>query len=76
MSLKCNIDARGQVFRIAVGTIVLSIGLILLIASIVRGGTAFTWTLSIAAMLLGGFMIFEGRAGWCVIRAMGFKTRI
>jgi hypothetical protein len=24
----------------------------------------------------GAFGVFEGWAGWCVVRAMGFKTRI
>jgi len=27
-------------------------------------------------MLGGAFMIFEGVNGWCVVRAMGFKTPI
>ena len=24
----------------------------------------------------GGFMIFEGWAGWCAVRALGFKTPV
>ncbi|MBT6728200.1 MAG: hypothetical protein HOA75_15830 [Deltaproteobacteria bacterium] len=33
------------------------------------------WGYPIAAIAFGGaFAIFEARAGWCVIRAMGFKT--
>jgi hypothetical protein len=37
-----------------------------------------SWALyaGVAAMLGGAFMIFEGVNGWCVVRAMGFKTPI
>jgi hypothetical protein len=27
-------------------------------------------------LLSGVFAIFEARAGWCIVRAMGFKTPI
>ena len=32
---------------------------------------------AVAASIAGGtFSIWEARAGWCVVRAMGFKTRV
>jgi hypothetical protein len=35
------------------------------------------WNSVLVASIIGGsFAIFEARAGWCVVRAMGFKTRI
>ena len=30
----------------------------------------------IVIMVAGALMIFEGAAGWCVVRALGFKTKI
>jgi hypothetical protein len=33
--------------------------------------------LPVAGSIFGGaFSIWEARAGWCVVRAMGFKTAI
>jgi hypothetical protein len=32
--------------------------------------------LCLSGLALGAFMIFEARAGWCAVRALGFKTRI
>ena len=76
MPLQCNIDERGRLARMIVGFVIAVIGLVGIVLSIVRTGTLFTWTLSSVFLLLGGFMFFEGRVGWCAIRAMGIKTRI
>tara|TARA_B100001559_G_C16457246_1_gene602197 strand:+ start:212 stop:385 length:174 start_codon:yes stop_codon:yes gene_type:complete len=33
------------------------------------------WWYAVAAIAFGGlFTIWEARAGWCIVRAMGFKT--
>jgi hypothetical protein len=75
MKLTCNIDARGRKFR-------LIIGLLLLLAAIVVGIVAFLrpffaiWIVAGALAAAGGFSVFEARAGWCAMRAMGFKTRV
>jgi hypothetical protein len=34
----------------------------------------FGWYAVAAAVAGGAFAVYEARAGWCVIRAMGFKT--
>jgi hypothetical protein len=35
------------------------------------------WWVAVGGLaLFGGFGIYEARAGWCVVRAMGFKTRV
>jgi hypothetical protein len=39
----------------------------------VVSGQAVTFAAG-AAMLGGAFAIFEARAGWCALRAMGIKT--
>jgi len=75
MKLACNIDQRGRRARLVSGIIVDVCGLVLLITGI------FTHSLGmiIAGAFLdvaGSFMIFEGARGWCVLRAVGVKTRM
>lgn len=76
MALQCNIDAKGKRVRLINGMITLIIALILLFTWALPTSSATAWSITIACLLGGAFMIFEARAGWCVIRAMGFKTRI
>ncbi len=48
------------------------------LASLVATGILPTigW-LAVAGSIAGGsFSIWESRAGWCVVRAMGFKTPV
>ncbi|HVT89655.1 MAG TPA: hypothetical protein VHD56_12435 [Tepidisphaeraceae bacterium] len=76
MPLQCNIDAKGKAIRMTLGSAVAAVGLILLIISAIFSTGTTLLIVGIAALLSGGFMIFEARAGWCVIRAMGWKTPI
>ena len=73
--MQCNIDAKGKVLRLVYGLVMIALagvvaGLVLL--DILPGG--WVWAGVVALALLGGFGVFEARAGWCVMRAMGFKT--
>lgn len=73
--MQCNIDAKGKLARLIWGIILLVLaaglaGLILL--EVVTGG--WGWVGVVGMSLLGGFAVFEARAGWCVARAIGFKT--
>jgi len=61
----------------------LRIGIATVFGGIVLGLIAATGILpsiawvAVAGSLLGGsFSIWEARAGWCVVRAMGFKTAL
>ncbi len=74
MALTCNIDARGKAVRLVYGIILLLVGLALAYWWALGTGSLLRWGLSIAGMLGGVFAIFEARAGWCVVRAMGIKT--
>ena len=75
MPLPCNIDSRGKRFRLIIGCITLAIAaLVMIIAWMI--GSMIAWAISIVLILSGVFTIFEARAGWCAVRAMGFKTRI
>jgi hypothetical protein len=76
VALTCNIDAKGKRLRLILGIIELAAALVLLFLWALPRGGWLPWTLSIGLICLGLFGIFEARAGWCVVRAMGIKTRI
>jgi len=74
-NLQCNIDARGKVVRLVGGIMALSAGLILCTLVLLGVLNSSWWWLFVVLLTGSGALgIFEGRAGWCVIRAMGFKT--
>lgn len=71
--MKCNIDARGKAIRLVMGLIMMVIS----VAVLLTMPSASWLILSAVAVLIGGaFAVFEGWAGWCAVRAMGFKTKI
>ena len=74
--MQCNIDQSVRLLRTTLGIVTAGAGVLLLVAH--RLGWLPSWSLAagIAALLGGAFMIFEGVNGWCVVRAMGFKTPI
>ena len=74
MPLQCNIDARGKLARLIYGVVLVIIGLLLLVLWALPAGTFGPWAATVVCLLAGGFAIFEARAGWCVVRAMGFRT--
>jgi len=74
--LTCNIDKRGRVLRTTMGILTALVGAGLVAAWWAAALPPWSQWAGIAAMLGGGFMIFEGVNGWCVVRAMGFKTPI
>lgn len=73
--MKCNIDARGKKARLLWGlaAVVIAIVLLVLAAVEVLSGT-WPWVTGGLLLAIGAFSIFEARAGWCAVRAMGFKT--
>jgi hypothetical protein len=54
----------------------LAIGLALVIFWALPQHEILAWIVAGVCVLMGAFAIFEARAGWCVMRAMGFKTRM
>ena len=76
MPLNCNIDARGKRARLIYGIVMLVIGVALAFALALPSGSVWMWVVAAACVLFGAFAIFEARAGWCFVRAMGFKTRM
>ncbi len=75
--MQCNIDARGKAVRLVVGGVSL-LGAAAAAALILTGVLEHPawWAAVIGAGLGGAFGVFEGWAGWCAVRAMGFKTPI
>jgi hypothetical protein len=74
MPLTCNIDGRGKLARFIYGVILLIAGIALAVFWAWPNGAWWAWAISVCCMLGGAFAIFEARVGWCVVRAMGFKT--
>lgn len=74
-NMECNIGAAGKAARLKLGIAAVLGGLIL--AGIILSGLleGTIWWLGVAGAIFGGaFAIWEARVGWCVVRAMGFKT--
>ena len=74
MALTCNIDSKGRLARLIYGIVLVVLGVVLMIAWARGTGSAVRWGVSVIVLAGGAFAIFEARAGWCVMRAMGFKT--
>ena len=73
----CNIDEKGRRVRAISGFACLAIGIVLaLLAILFHYMVAPLVFTGVAIALCGGFQIFESRKGWCVLRAMGMKTRL
>ncbi|MDB5296719.1 MAG: hypothetical protein JWO31_2702 [Phycisphaerales bacterium] len=76
MPLTCNIDAKGKAARLIWGLLLL-VGAVLLAVFWAAGrGAALPWVVVAVVAASGAFAVFEAKAGWCVVRAMGFKTRM
>jgi hypothetical protein len=77
MALECNIDAAGKAARLKAGIMSVAAGLVLATVMAFGAVTGPIWWLATAGALAGGaFAIFEARAGWCVVRAMGIRTPV
>jgi hypothetical protein len=75
MKLTCNIDQRGRRVRMIGGLMTDSIGTVLLVAGILMERGELIGP-GVVLILAGGFMVFEAVAGWCALRALGFKTKL
>lgn len=73
--MQCNIDARGKAVRLVFGLVGL-LASAFVAALAIAGVTPLEIGLIVALLLAigGAFGVFEGWKGWCVLRAMGFRT--
>jgi len=76
MALTCNIDAKGRLVRLILGIVELVGAVLMIILWALPSGEWLPWTVALGLLALGLLAIFEARAGWCIVRAMGIKTRI
>ncbi len=78
MALECNIDSKGRAMRLIAGILAIlggAVAYVILMLGIMPVPESIG-TLGVLAMVAGGaFAIFEAKAGWCVVRALGFRTR-
>jgi hypothetical protein len=76
MTMRCNLDAKGRAVRLVAGVLMVLIAALLGVL-IVVGSLAGSWWW-VASFLggVGSFVVFEARSGWCVVRAIGFRTWI
>jgi len=76
VTFECNIGAKGRAVRLLGGVVLALAGCLGLLAWALPTGDRAALAVSLACVAAGAFMIFEARAGWCVVRAMGFRTPI
>jgi hypothetical protein len=76
MSLTCNIDARGKAVRLGLGIVGIVVGVAMLLGWALPSDGTLAWIVTVALLVTAAFSIFEARAGWCALRAMGVRTRI
>lgn len=74
--MQCNIDAKGKAVRLIYGLLMLGIAAAVAVLLIINVLTAWwVWLIVVGLALLGAFGIYEARAGWCAVRAMGIRTK-
>ena len=72
MALECNIESKGRWIRGIGGIVFLGTALALIFFTPPTG----LRRLVVLILAFGGiFTIYEAVRGWCVFRALGFKTR-
>ena len=78
MALECNIDSKGRAMRLVAGILAIlggAVAYVILTLGVIPVPESLG-TLGVLAMVAGGaFAIFEAKAGRCVVRALGFRTR-
>jgi hypothetical protein len=75
LGLTCNIDARGKRSRLIIGLLFLFTAILAGIWACLHPSPIILIITAVMA-IAGGFCVFESLAGWCAVRALGFKTRV
>ena len=70
-----NIDRKGRLIRAITGVFCLILGVVVVSYGWNESPT-FRWTVGGILVLAGLFQLFEAQKGWCVMRALGFRTPI
>ena len=73
--MQCNLDSRGKAVRLVSGAVVAAVGVVIAALALARVWSGWlAWSGAGVLIAAGGFQIYEGWRGWCVLRAMGFRT--
>lgn len=71
----CNINATGKAVRLIGGLLLIIVAIALAILIMTnRLPDSYGWWLTGVTFVSGLLLIYEGRTGWCVLRAMGIPT--
>ena len=74
--MRCNIDAHGKARRFRGGIAALLVAFLIGALMLLQLVTGLGWWIAAGVLAaLGAFAIFEARAGWCAMRAMGIRTK-
>jgi hypothetical protein len=76
MALACNIDAQGKAVRLRIGLVGLALAVMVALVAALLVPSPYMWAAAALMAIGSGFSIFEARAGWCALRALGFRTRV
>jgi hypothetical protein len=76
VALECNIDSKGRAVRLTAGSVVVLVSTLFMLAWALPSASTALIVLGAVGLMAGAFMIFEARAGWCALRALGIKTRL
>ena len=73
--MECNIDDVGKAVRLKLGIVTVLAGLGILLGFLLLDFSfGIEWIIPLGMIGGGAFSMFEGWAGWCVVRAIGIKT--
>lgn len=73
--MECNIDDVGKAMRLKLGIVTVLAGLGILLGFLLLDFSfGIEWIIPLGMIGGGAFSMFEGWAGWCVVRAIGIKT--
>ena len=73
--MECNIDDVGKAVRLKLGIVTVLAGLGILFGFLLLDFSfGIEWIIPLGMIGGGAFSMFEGWAGWCVVRAIGIKT--
>ena len=73
--MQCNIDAVGKAVRLKLGILAVTVGGLISIGFLIFNfNFGIEWIIPLGFIGGGAFSMFEGWAGWCVVRAIGIKT--
>ena len=73
--MECNIDDVGKAVRLKLGIVTVLAGLGILLGFLLLDFSfGIEWIIPLDMIGGGAFSMFEGWAGWCVVRAIGIKT--